>query len=179
MYPDGLCNHGFPCFCVSFQTLLFYILTPCYLLLLGTNTRNGAVFPWRQGSFPVADSPISGLRYYPHFPFSGYDTTVCSPLAQLVAFLPRSPRLPFLPEYRLRFNIFISRTATGRSYSTINTMRFASLISVNGISNHPLIRRFCKGANVLKPQKARYDFVWDPAPGLRNWQLFFRITICH
>jgi len=27
-----------------------------------------------------------------------------------------------------------------------------------------MIRRFCKGASNLKPQKPKYDFIWDPAP---------------
>jgi len=51
------------------------------------------------------------------------------------------------------------------SYSTLNTSRSAiSLISDNGIGNHPMIKRFCKGASNLKPQKPKYDFIWDPAP---------------
>jgi len=51
------------------------------------------------------------------------------------------------------------------SYSALNTSRSAiSLISDNGIGNHPIIKRFCKGASNLKPQKPKYDFIWDPAP---------------
>ncbi|XP_018360234.1 PREDICTED: uncharacterized protein LOC108759349, partial [Trachymyrmex cornetzi] len=51
------------------------------------------------------------------------------------------------------------------SYSTLNTTRSAvSLISEHAIGNHPLVKRFCKGASSIKPQSSRYDFVWDPAP---------------
>lgn len=32
------------------------------------------------------------------------------------------------------------------------------------MGSHPLVRRFCKGASIIKPPKPRYDFVWDPAP---------------
>lgn len=39
-----------------------------------------------------------------------------------------------------------------------------SLISNNAIGTHPLIKRFGKGVSVIKPQKPRYDYVWDPAP---------------
>ncbi|KYN15066.1 hypothetical protein ALC57_12608 [Trachymyrmex cornetzi] len=42
------------------------------------------------------------------------------------------------------------------SYSTLNTSRSAiSLISDSNIGNHPMIKRFCKGASILKPQKPR------------------------
>ncbi|KYN19304.1 hypothetical protein ALC57_08364 [Trachymyrmex cornetzi] len=51
------------------------------------------------------------------------------------------------------------------SYSTLNTTRSAvSFISDHTIGNHPLVKRFCKGASSIKPQSPRYDFVWDPAP---------------
>jgi len=51
------------------------------------------------------------------------------------------------------------------SYSTLNTMCSAiALISNNEIGTHHLIKRFCKGASVIKLQKSRYDFIWDPAP---------------
>ncbi|XP_039310369.1 uncharacterized protein LOC105203938 [Solenopsis invicta] len=53
------------------------------------------------------------------------------------------------------------------SYSTLNTYRSAiSLISLNEVGSHPLVKRFCKGVAVLKPQRPRYDFVWDPSPVL-------------
>lgn len=51
------------------------------------------------------------------------------------------------------------------SYSTLNTYRSAiSLISSDEVGLHPLIKRFFKGIAVLKPQKPRYEFVWDPSP---------------
>lgn len=51
------------------------------------------------------------------------------------------------------------------SYSSLNTYRSAvSLLSSNNIGSHPLIKRFFKGVATLKPQRPRYDFVWDPSP---------------
>ncbi|KYN11747.1 hypothetical protein ALC57_16081, partial [Trachymyrmex cornetzi] len=38
------------------------------------------------------------------------------------------------------------------------------LISNKAIGNHPLIKRFGKGVSITKPQKPRYNFIWDPAP---------------
>lgn len=61
---------------------------------------------------------------------------------------------------------FLAKELQGaNSYSTLNTARSAiSLISRNEIGNHPLVKRFCKGAGAIKPPRPRYDFVWDPAP---------------
>lgn len=51
------------------------------------------------------------------------------------------------------------------SYSTLNSYRSAiSLISLEEMGSHPLVKRFCKGVSVLKPQRPRYNFIWDPAP---------------
>lgn len=60
------------------------------------------------------------------------------------------------------------------TYSTLNTIRSAiSLVSSTEIGNHPLIKRFYKGASVLKPQRPRYDFVWDPAPVIEKLATIF------
>lgn len=51
------------------------------------------------------------------------------------------------------------------SYASLNTTRSAiSLLSPDQIGNHALVKRFCKGASVLKPTAPRYDMVWDPEP---------------
>lgn len=51
------------------------------------------------------------------------------------------------------------------SYSTLNTYRAAiSLLSADEIGSHPLVKRFFKGVAVLKPQRPRYNFIWDPSP---------------
>lgn len=51
------------------------------------------------------------------------------------------------------------------SYSTLNSYRSViSLISLEEMGSHPLIKRFCKGVSVLKPQRPRYNFTWDPSP---------------
>lgn len=50
------------------------------------------------------------------------------------------------------------------SYSTLNTYRSAiSLITSVELGSHPLIKRFFKGVAALKPQRPRYEFVWDPS----------------
>lgn len=50
------------------------------------------------------------------------------------------------------------------SYSTLNSYRSAiSLISVAEVGSHPLIRRFFRGVSILKPQRPRYNFTWDPS----------------
>lgn len=52
-----------------------------------------------------------------------------------------------------------------RSYSTLNSYRSAiSLISSDEVGSHPLVKRFCRGVAVLKPQRSRYDFIWDASP---------------
>ncbi|XP_043484810.1 uncharacterized protein LOC122512807 [Leptopilina heterotoma] len=49
------------------------------------------------------------------------------------------------------------------SYGTLNSYRAAvSLILSIDIGKDPLIKRFFKGVANLKPQRARYDFIWDP-----------------
>lgn len=54
-----------------------------------------------------------------------------------------------------------------RSYSTLNTYRSAvSLLSPDEVGSHALVRRFLRGVAALKPQRPRYDFVWDPSPVL-------------
>ena len=40
------------------------------------------------------------------------------------------------------------------------------------IGNDPVFKRFDKGVTVLKPQKPKYDFVWDSSPVLRYLESF-------
>lgn len=51
------------------------------------------------------------------------------------------------------------------SYSTLNTYRSAiSLICVEDMGSHPMVKRFFRGVAALKPQKPRYEYIWNPAP---------------
>lgn len=51
------------------------------------------------------------------------------------------------------------------SYTTLNSYRSAiSLISSDEVGSHPLVKRFCRGVSILKPQRSRYDFIWDASP---------------
>ena len=49
------------------------------------------------------------------------------------------------------------------SYGTLNTYRSAiSLININKVGEDENIKRYCKGVSVLKPQKPKYNYTWDP-----------------
>ncbi|KYM95322.1 hypothetical protein ALC62_14036, partial [Cyphomyrmex costatus] len=55
------------------------------------------------------------------------------------------------------------------SYATLNLYRSAiSLISTNEVGTYPLVKRFLKSVAVLKPQRPRYDYVWDPLPVIEH-----------
>ncbi|KYQ60030.1 hypothetical protein ALC60_00928 [Trachymyrmex zeteki] len=72
---------------------------------------------------------------------------------------------PFDPEINQVLEFLSRELEYTNSYSSFNTMRSAiSFISNKAIGNHPLIKLFGKGVNIIKPQKPRYDFIWDPAP---------------
>ncbi|XP_031327254.1 uncharacterized protein LOC116158588 [Photinus pyralis] len=50
-----------------------------------------------------------------------------------------------------------------QSYGTFNSHRSAlSLILSTDLAGHPVVSRFLKGISKLRPQKPRYDVVWDP-----------------
>ncbi|XP_043465395.1 uncharacterized protein LOC122500503 [Leptopilina heterotoma] len=54
------------------------------------------------------------------------------------------------------------------SYGTLNNYRAAiSLIVKADITNNLEIKRFFRGVSNLKPQKPRYDYIWDPSPVLK------------
>jgi len=60
------------------------------------------------------------------------------------------------------------------SYATLNTYRSAiSLISTDEVGTHPLVKRFFKGVATLKPQRPRYDYVWDPSPVIDHLATLF------
>lgn len=69
-----------------------------------------------------------------------------------------------------QFLEFLARELTRvKSFSSINNIRSAiSLITHDEIGKHALVKRFCKGAGVLKPPRPRYDYIWDPAPVLTH-----------
>lgn len=72
---------------------------------------------------------------------------------------------PFLPPVSTFLDFLSAFLSKVGSYSTLNTYRSAiSLISSNEIGSHPLVKRFFKGVAALRPQRPRYDFIWDPAP---------------
>ncbi|KYM96635.1 hypothetical protein ALC62_12682 [Cyphomyrmex costatus] len=80
-------------------------------------------------------------------------------------FCQKHQAIPFSPKVDEFLEFLSQETGNTGSYSSFNTTRSAvSLITVNAIGNHPLVRRFGKGISIIKPQKPRYDFIWDPAP---------------
>ena len=60
---------------------------------------------------------------------------------------------------------FLSLLASGvNKYGTLNTYRSTiSLLSTWDIGKDPTIKRFNKGVSVLKPQRLKYDHIWDPS----------------
>jgi len=42
------------------------------------------------------------------------------------------------------------------------------------VGSHSLIRRFFKGVATLKPQRPRYDFIWDPSPVIEHLSTLYR-----
>ncbi|KYN21782.1 hypothetical protein ALC57_05841, partial [Trachymyrmex cornetzi] len=76
---------------------------------------------------------------------------------------------PFTPTEGVALEFLALALESAGSYSSINTTRSAiSLISPNSVGEDPLIKRFCKGVSVIKPQRPRYDYVWDPAPVIKK-----------
>ncbi|KYN16809.1 hypothetical protein ALC57_10915, partial [Trachymyrmex cornetzi] len=72
---------------------------------------------------------------------------------------------PFDPEVNQVLEFLSRELQYTNLYSSFITTRSAiSLISNKAIGNHPLIKRFGKGVSIIKPEKPRYDFIWDPAP---------------
>lgn len=55
-----------------------------------------------------------------------------------------------------------------QSYGTLNSYRSAlSLIVIQEIGNNAQVKRFFKGVATLKPQKPKYDYIWEPTPILK------------
>lgn len=87
------------------------------------------------------------------------------PLRNWWTFCQKHSVSPYASDVNRVLEFLTQETQHVGSYSTLNNIRSAiSLISTTGIGNHPLVKRFCKGVSVLKPQRPHYDFVWDPAP---------------
>lgn len=71
----------------------------------------------------------------------------------------------FSPSAPLLLDFLASLLPKTGSYSTLNTYRSAiSLLSSDEIGSHPLVKRFFRGVAALKPQRPRYNFIWDPSP---------------
>ncbi|XP_077265132.1 uncharacterized protein LOC143899054 [Temnothorax americanus] len=87
------------------------------------------------------------------------------PLRSWWQFCHRHNFSPFAPLPNQVLDFLATELASAGSYSTLNTARSAvSLISMNSVGDNPLIKRFCKGASVIKPPRPRYNFIWDPSP---------------
>jgi len=75
----------------------------------------------------------------------------------------------FTPSVPLFLEFLSSLLSEIGSYATLNTYRSAiSLIALDEVGSHPLIRRFFKGVATLKPQRPRYDFIWDASPVIEH-----------
>lgn len=71
----------------------------------------------------------------------------------------------FSPPIPLVLEFLSSCLDSAGSYSTLNTYRSViSLIASEKVGSHHLVKRFFRGIAVLRPQRPRYDFIWDPSP---------------
>ena len=74
---------------------------------------------------------------------------------------------PFEISTRRVTEFFTDPKVGKKSYSTLNIYRSAiSLLSLNDLGKDPALLRFFKGLSVQKPQKPKYDSIWDPQPVL-------------
>ena len=75
---------------------------------------------------------------------------------------------PFQPSLNMLLDYLLSefRKETGRSYSSMNTIRSAisAVASISGqpVGKHPLVIRFMKAVFQEKPSFPRYHTTWDP-----------------
>lgn len=70
----------------------------------------------------------------------------------------------FAPSVSDVLEFLSSQVLESGSYSTLNSYRSAiSLISSEEVGSHPIVKRFFRGVAALRPQRPRYDFVWDPS----------------
>ena len=66
------------------------------------------------------------------------------------------------------------------SYSTLNSYRSAiSLLDPQDLGNIKIIKRFCKGAAMQKPQAPKYSAIWDPDPVLMFFEKSILMRIYH
>jgi len=80
----------------------------------------------------------------------------------------------FSPPVTLFLEFLASLLPQAGSYSTLNTYRSAiSLLSLEELGSHTLVKSFFKGVAVLKPQRPRYEFIWDPSPVLAHLASWF------
>lgn len=71
----------------------------------------------------------------------------------------------FQPDIGVVLEFLAARIETMSAYGSLNSMRSAlSLITNVNLGSDPRIKRFCKGASVLKPSKPKYALTWDPDP---------------
>ncbi|KMQ86317.1 tyrosine recombinase [Lasius niger] len=122
-------------------------------------TRSGNVHaprrsPGMEQDFPGSREIIRQVFLIKGTPASALDATLASITASTVAQYTKPLRLWW----------YFSLSDIGW-YTTLNTYRSAiSLLSSDEIGSHPLVKRFFRGVAALKPQRPRYDFIWDPPP---------------
>ncbi|XP_070522364.1 uncharacterized protein [Cardiocondyla obscurior] len=136
-------------------------------------------------SFPGGRQAIRKAFQLQEVPSNALDTMLASlsqatikqyerPLRAWWSFCSNANISPFSPSVEQALDFLSCELLRAGSYSTLNTARSAiSLVSSSSIGNHALVRRFCRGANVLKPQAPRYDFIWDPAPVIAKLAMIY------
>ena len=92
------------------------------------------------------------------------DTTL-SYITQWFAFCGRQCINPTKPDIAQVLNVLHGLFIKNVGYSVINTARSAlsSFINIDGynVGRHPMVCRFLKGINNIKPSLTKYVFTWD------------------
>lgn len=126
--------------------------------------------------FPGSREIIRQVFLIKGTPASALDATLASITASTVAQYTKPLRLwwyfckqkhinCFSPSVSSFLEFLSSALSDIGWYTTLNTYRSAiSLLSSDEIGSHPLVKRFFRGVAALKPQRPRYDFIWDPPP---------------
>ncbi|XP_066596470.1 uncharacterized protein [Prorops nasuta] len=69
---------------------------------------------------------------------------------------------PFQPSLEIVLKFFTEKFKNGASYGMLNMYRaMISFISRGALTNNNIISRFMKGVCRLRPQKPKYEYVWD------------------
>lgn len=151
----------------SLATLFILIrILKCHHSFLANHIRYGARFSWQprgyQPDIPEEGNTNDSNRDNASFDHGFYNCLIHETAAFMVAILQKQKYCIPIPTDSTSSGVFIVLPCKTKSYPTLNTyLLFSYLFRRSGLT---LIKRFFKGVAALKPQRPRYEFVWDPSP---------------